>query len=450
MNQSSGSPSILRMGAPLVVSFWMRAAFSLVDTAYAATIGDSAVAGIGLTVPFELLMIALWVGLSSGLTARLSRTMGAKEGEKLDQYVRVSWRMVGVIIPLFAFVGVGIWFFAPRLALPADVVRDFRIYGTVIVVGSAFTSFWSIIPDSLVKAHQDTRTTMWAGIWSNLINVTLNTIFVFVFHWGVFGIAFSTVLGRFGGLAYAVVRVRKHEARRRALWTEPRPGLDPAPYWSILALAFPSALTFVLMSFEVAIVNRLLAFGAQATEAIAAFSIYHRVALFANQPMIAIAVAMLPFAGKLIGERDAAGVRRGLSQAMVACSLYSVLIVWPVTWWSAPAIARALAESEQTQVFAAFALRVVPLACLAAVPFMLARPIFEALGRGRPGLVLAALRYLALSIPLAWLGMRGFEAMGWQGFAGLLYGTIVAAAIASLVMWIWARASLRAEVQSAG
>ena len=37
---------------------------------------------------------------------------------------------------------------------------------------------------------------MWAGIVSTLVNVTLNTVFVFVFHWGIFGIAFATVLGR--------------------------------------------------------------------------------------------------------------------------------------------------------------------------------------------------------------------------------------------------------------
>ena len=33
--------SVLRMAAPLIVSFWMRAAVSLVDTFYAATIGDA-------------------------------------------------------------------------------------------------------------------------------------------------------------------------------------------------------------------------------------------------------------------------------------------------------------------------------------------------------------------------------------------------------------------------
>ena len=77
-------PSVLRMSAPLVVSFVMRAAFTFVDTIYAATIGDAAVGAIGLSLPFEFLMIALWVGLSTGLTSCLSRSIGAREGRKIE------------------------------------------------------------------------------------------------------------------------------------------------------------------------------------------------------------------------------------------------------------------------------------------------------------------------------------------------------------------------------
>jgi Na+-driven multidrug efflux pump len=242
------APGVLRMAAPLVVSFWMRAVVTFVDTVYAALIGDSAVAAIGLTLPFEFLMIALWVGLSTGLTSALSRAMGAREGAKLQQYLRATWRMVWVVVPAFTLLGVGIGLLAPHLALESFVRRQFQIYGATLLIGSAATTFWSIIPDSLVKAHQDTRTTMWAGIWTNLINVGLNTLFLFVFGWGIFGIALSTVLGRIGGLWYAIVKARRHESRRIAAGLDDRADLDPAPYRRILALAVPASLTFALMS----------------------------------------------------------------------------------------------------------------------------------------------------------------------------------------------------------
>ena len=57
------------------------------------------------------------------------------------------------------------------------------------------------------------------------------------------------------------------------------------------ALAVPASITFMLMAAETAVINALLARGQDATSAIAAYSIYYRVVLFALQPVIAIAAA---------------------------------------------------------------------------------------------------------------------------------------------------------------
>src|SRR5262245_62153665 len=170
--------TILGMAAPVVVSFWMRSAFTFVDTAYAATLGDAAVAAVGLTIPFEFLMIACWVGVSTGLTSHLSQAMGARQGARIEQLLSVPRQIVWSLVPVFTAIGIGGWLLAPHMTgLTPDVQRQFAIYCLVLIGGSAFSSFWSIIPDSIVKAHHDTRATMWAGIWSNMINVILNTIF---------------------------------------------------------------------------------------------------------------------------------------------------------------------------------------------------------------------------------------------------------------------------------
>ncbi len=441
----SGASSVLRLAAPLVVSFWMRAAFTLVDTAYAATIGDAGVAAIGLAVPFEYLMIALWVGLSTGLTSAMSRAMGSRQGAKIEQYVRASWVMVLWLSPLFLLIGGGIWIAAPRMGLEPDVARAFAVYGTTLVGGSAFTMFWSVIPDSIVKAHHDTRATMWAGIWSNVVNVVLNTIFVFVFHWGMFGIAFSTILGRIAGLVYALAKARRHEDARRAAGVPERPGTDPAPYRTILSLAVPSSLTFVLMSGETAIVNALLAALPNPTEAIAAFSIFYRVALFFYNPIIALAVALLPYMARRFGEGDLEGVRRGLRDSWVASIVYSLGFVGPVMLLISSPLADLLAEAPLTAEYATFTLRLVPLVCLLGAPFLICRPVFEALGRGRPGLAISILRYVFLTGPLCWLGVRAAEAVGQPGLYGLAIALLAIAAITAVVFMAWLRAAMPAE-----
>jgi Na+-driven multidrug efflux pump len=440
---------VLRMAAPLVVSFMMRAAFTFVDTAYAASIGDAAVAAIGLTVPFEFLMIAIWVGVSTGLTSALSRAMGAREGSKMQQYLRATWKLVWWISPVFALLGAAIWFVAPRFGLDPEVYRSFQIYGSTLLIGTAVTSFWSIIPDSIVKVHHDTRSTMWAGIWSNLINVTLNTLFLFVFGWGIFGIAFSTVLGRIGGLAYAIVRARWHERRRLEAVRDTEPGLDPAPYRTLLALAVPSSLTFVLMAGETALVNALLAGATYSTEAIAAYSIYYRITMFALNPVIACGVALLPYTARRLGEGDVAGARRGLRETGIASTVYSILIVAPVVLLSSPWLADWLAETPVTRDYTAISLLFVPLSCLFMAPFLLCRPVFEAMDRGTPGLVVAVLRFVVLTGPVAWLGMRAAEAMGYPGLYGMVVGLLLVSAVTSGVFYLWVRAVLTAMAPGA-
>jgi Na+-driven multidrug efflux pump len=430
------------MAAPLVVSFWMRAAFTFVDTIYAATLGDAAVAALGLTVPFEFLAIAVWVGLSTGLTSALSRAMGARQGEKIQQYLRASRRLVLAVAPAFMVLGAVIWFAAPRGGLDDAVYRAFRIYGTTLIGGGALTFFWSIIPDSLVKAHQDTRTTMWAGIASNFLNVGLNTLFLFVFHWGVFGIALSTVLGRIGGLVYAQVKARAHERRRLASFRAETRELDPAPYRAILSLAIPSSLTFALMASETAIINSLLAAAEKATEAIAAYSIFHRVALFALNPIIAASVALLPYAARRFGESDLGGIRRALRHTYVASLAYALLVAVPAIALAAEPVARWLTESDLTTRYATALLWLVPAACLLGAPFLLCRPIFEGMQRGRPGLVMALVRYLVLTPPTAWLGMRLALYAGFPALYGLVSATLVVAAVTSAAFHFWLRSTL--------
>jgi Na+-driven multidrug efflux pump len=197
------------------------------------------------------------------------------------------------------------------------------------------------------------------------------------------------------------------------------------------------------MAVESALINALLARLPDATESIAAYSIYYRLVLFALQPVIATSVAMLPFAALRAGAGEFASIRRGLDQANRAAAGYALAVVAPVLLPSAPWIAARLCDSPLAAAYATSAIRAVPLACLVGAPFLLCRPVFEALGRGRPGLFIAALRYLLLTAPLAVVGGRVATALGQPRLSGFIAGTLASAAIASTVLHLWARAALK-------
>lgn len=443
---------LLPLAAPLIVSFWFRATFAWVDAAFAATlrgpggepIGDASIAAIGLTQPFEFLQVALWVGTSNGLTARLASAMGAGQGARVGQLVHASRRIILALIGFFVLLAAVMWALIPDLALDPVVRGQFRIYATVLIAGGALTSFWSILPDSLVKAHHDTRTTMWAGISSSVLNVVLNALFVFVFHWGIFGIAFSTVLGRLGGLLYASRRAAEHERARRERADQQTPGLDPAPAWSILRIAVPSGATYVLMAVESQFVNLMLAgAGAASTSLLAAWAVYERAVRFMAMPAIATSVAMLPLAARLHGAGDYASVRRELAVGLRAGLLYAAALVLPLAQLLGPAVAAALSDAEQTRAFAREAMRWTPAVVAAIMPFMLARAAWDGMERPLRGLAGSVVRSLGLQVPAVWLGLRHHAALGLSPMLGVALASLAATALASIGFWAWTSATLR-------
>jgi Na+-driven multidrug efflux pump len=217
----------------------------------------------------------------------------------------------------------------------------------------------------------------------------------------------------------------------------------------VLVLALPASATFALMATEAALVNGLLARTPHAKEAIAAHSIYDRVLLFALQPVFALSVAMLPFAAHRIGVGDWEGVRRALRQVRLASAVYALGVVAPLVVVGAPWLAGSLAETELTERLTRLALAAVPLACLAGAPFLMARPVFEAMQRGRPGLLVAVLRYVVLAPALAWAGSRLAAVTGLPPLAGIIAGTLAAAAASSALFLLWVAAVLRASPEAA-
>ena len=436
---------ILRLAAPLVVSFWLRSAFAWIDPIFAAQLegkGDPSLAAIGLTLPFEFLMIACWVGTSNGLTSRLAAAMGAGEGARVEQLKKAASRIIYALCGGFLLLAVALWFLPGRFGLEPLVAEQFRIYATVLVGGSAFTSFWSILPDSLIKAHHDTRTTMWAGILSSVLNTGLNTLFVFVFHWGIFGIAFSTVLGRVAGLVYAVIKANQHERRRIAGGRDDRPDVYAAPVRAILVLAVPGAITYALMAVESQAVNVLLARSPDSTPLLAAWSIFDRSVRFMAMPLIATSVAMLPLVARRWGQGDRAAIRHELRVAQLAGLVYVLLLVWPAGIWLGPWVARELGENAATREFAALSMKVLVLAVASMLPFFVQRSAFDGMAMPRPGLVVSVVRTAVFVLPLTLLGLHLADRWDEPLILGACFGYTAGVALSSALLSLWMRATL--------
>ena len=434
---------ILRLTGPLVISFWLRSAFAWVDTFYAAELenlggqpglGDASIAAIGLALPFEFLMMALWVGTSNGLTSRLASAMGAHECGKVAQLKRSSLQIILGLAGIALVVASGIWLLSPQVGLDPLVAQQFRVYGTVLIAGSAITSFWAILPDSIVKANHDTKGTMWAGVFSGVSNVILNTVFVFVFGWGLLGIALSTVLGRIAGLSFATLRARGHERRRLSLTEEVSTNLYARPTRAILSLAIPGALTYVFIAVESLAVNATLASGADSVSLLASWTIFDRSLRFLSIPMIAASVAMLPLAARYFGAGNMPAIQKEYRTLFRAGFLYVLLFVLPMTYFVGTPLIHFLSDTEATRNAAKAAFHILPWTALALMPFFSARAVFDGLQKPRPGLLTAAMRAIFFVVPLVVLGRTLAPQWGLEPILGVTAGFTLGAGLASTLL----------------
>ena len=94
--------SLQRMATPLMVSFTLRFLFTFVDLAYAAVLGEdaAAVAAIGFYAPLQSIYIAIWVGLSAGFPACLSKAFGHRDDVRIRQLKRSMLRLLAVLVPV--------------------------------------------------------------------------------------------------------------------------------------------------------------------------------------------------------------------------------------------------------------------------------------------------------------------------------------------------------------
>lgn len=437
--------SLPALAVPLVISFTTRFLFSLVDMVFATTIGTAAVAAIAFYAPFQAFYIALWVGLSGGFTASLSAAFGHRDEARVRSLQRGMLRILLTVIPILVAIGGLHWFVIPAYRLEPEMEGHFRVYCTTLLCGMALTGFWAMIPDSIVKAHHDTRATMIAGLIASFTNVALNVVFLFVFDLGLFGIALATVVSRLTSLAYAWRRAAQLEAgRREKAWTPIARGEWGPPIRSILVLAVPGALTFSLTGVESMFVNTVLNALPDATASIAAWGIFDRALQLALMPAAGCAVAVVPFAARLLPQGGHDRVRRDLISTAAGLAAFGVLTGLAAGWVWPGAIAEFFLKGDGDIPPAALtALGLLPLAVLGAIPFYLLRPLFEAAQQPRIGVLLSVLRFVVLSAPAIGVGYFVAQRSASSGLVPAVTAIVASTALASCVAIVLARRLLR-------
>ena len=197
MTKGNAVRMILTFAIPLFIGNIFQQVYSMVDTMVAGyCLGDQAIAAIGSTSSLYGLVIDLAWGLNSGFALIVTQAFGAHEQGKIRKSIGHMMMLDGIIATVLTILAL---IFLPLLMrlmnTPESIFDQAYSYMMVIFAGMTATICYNMFA-GILRAFGNSRTPLYFLIFSSLLNIALDLLFVAVFRMGVGGAALATVMAQ--------------------------------------------------------------------------------------------------------------------------------------------------------------------------------------------------------------------------------------------------------------
>lgn len=194
------------LAIPMMLEMSMEAIFAVVDIAFVSRLGTDAVAAVGITEALVTILYAIAIGLGMGVTAMVSRRIGAKDP---DAAARVTGQSIWFGAMLSVVIGVlGVIFAEDMLRMmgASESVVDQGKGFTAVLLGGSASILYLFLLNAAFRGAGDAVVAL-RSLWlANGINIVLDPCLIFGLgpfpEMGVTGAAVATTIGRGVGVVY--------------------------------------------------------------------------------------------------------------------------------------------------------------------------------------------------------------------------------------------------------
>ncbi|MFH4677421.1 MATE family efflux transporter [Vibrio diabolicus] len=428
--QPTLAKQLFTMTWPMLFGVLSLMSFQLVDSAFIGQLGVLPLAAQGFTLPLQMVIIGIQVGLGIATTAVISKALGANESRYAKQ--------LGGLVLMIGSIGVAvfgglIWLLRyPILSLlsaPESVMPIIDSYWPWWLLSSwngAVLYFYY----SICRANGNTMLPGTMMMVTSGVNLVLDPLFIFTFDLGINGAAIATIVAFGFGILVVAPRVKKnHWATTQ--WQDLNVAKSVASIGNIMGPAMISQLLPPLSSM---LATKLLAsFG---TAAVAAWALGSRYEFFAIVSVLALTMSMPPMVGRLLGAKNYQDIQSLVSIAVKFILGFQLLIA-AITFAVANPLALLMTSDVQVEQVLEMHLLIVPISLGSLGVCMLMVSLCNALGKSYTALTISALRLFVFFLPCLWVGAQ----MG--GIRGLLLGACMGNILAGISAYLTYRQTIR-------
>lgn len=320
-------------------------------------LGSSALAAVSSSGSLIYLMVGFFNGIAIGAGVVIARYYGARKTEQLQMAIHTTIGF-GIVCGLMLMV-VGI-LLAPQILIwmktPQDVLPESTTYFRIYFTGSlAFVLYNNCV--GILQSVGNSRSPLYYLIFSSVVNVLLDLLFVGVLGFGVGAAAAATVISQFVSVTLCLYRLmRKSPEEYRVSIRKIQ--LNPFMLKRIIQNGLPAGIQNSVVSMaNVFVQANINSFG---SVAMAGCGTYSKIEGFAILPVNCFSMALTTFVSQNLGAQKYDRTRKGAKFGVV-CGVGMAELVGVVLYITMPKLASLFDGSPQVIAYAVRQARIITL-----------------------------------------------------------------------------------------
>lgn len=319
MTVGSSTRGILRFALPLICGYILQQMYLVIDAAIVGRfVGVGALAGVGASTSIMFLIMGFCNGACAGFAIPVAQAFGAKDMTVMREYVANALRLSALIAVAVTIVTCLLC--TPILNMvntPKEIFSDAYIFLILQFAAIPFTFAYNLLA-GFIRALGNSRQPFYFLIFSSIVNILLDFLFIIICRLKVEGVGIATMLSQAvsAWLCYSYIK-RKMQI---LIPTGEERSYDKKKALHLLNNGVPMGLQFSITAIGSIMLQS--ANNALGTVYVAAFTASMRIKYLFTCVFENIGVAMATYCGQNIGARQIQRISLGIRSAIKIMLVY--------------------------------------------------------------------------------------------------------------------------------